>query len=110
MDPRRALKYRQPPATSVDYSVQPLLPYEPSAQGPPIAVADVNGDGMDDVFIGGGNGAPGRPFMQRKDGSLVESLPRQTRVAARDYDDWGALFFDAHGDGLPGLYVASCGD
>jgi len=109
MDPRRALNYRQPRATSVDYSVQPLLPYEPSAQGPPIAVADVNGDGLDDVFIGGANGVPGRLFIQRKDGSFVESVQGQPWVADKDYDDWGALFFDANGDGLPDLYVASCG-
>jgi len=89
--------------------VQPLLPYEPSAQGPPIAVADVNGDGLDDVFIGGVNGVPGKLFIQRKDGSFVESVQGQPWAADKDYDDWGALFFDANGDGLPDLYVASCG-
>src|SRR5205814_8375431 len=47
--PRRFLKYKQPETASVDYDVQPLLPYEPSRQGPPLAVADVNGDGLDDV-------------------------------------------------------------
>ena len=109
MDPRRSLKYKQPERTTVDYDVQPLLPYEPSRQGPPLAVADVNGDGLDDVFIGGGNGVPGRLFLQRKDGSFVESVQGQPWVADKEYDDWGALFFDANGDGLPDLYVASCG-
>jgi len=109
MDPRRALKYKQPERTAVDYAIQPLLPYEPSRQGPPIAVADVNGDGLDDVFIGGGNGVPGKLFIQRKDGSFVESVQGQPWAADKDYDDWGALFFDANGDGRPDLYVASCG-
>ena len=108
-DPRRALKYKQPEGTTLDWDVQPLLPYEPSHQGPPIAVADVNGDGLDDVFIGGGNGVPGKLFIQRKDGAFVESVQGQPWVTDKDYDDWGALFFDANGDGLPDLYVASCG-
>ena len=107
--PSHALQYRQPPATTLDFDIQPLLPYELSQQGPPIAVADVNGDGLDDVFIGGGAGVPGRLFLQRKDGSFVESTRGQPWAADKDYDDWGALFFDANGDGKPDLYVASCG-
>ena len=109
MDPRRALKYRHQTGSSTDYSVQPLLPYELSAQGPPIAVADVNGDGLDDVFIGGAAGVPGKLFVQRKDGSFVESASGQPWAADTQYDDWGAVFFDANGDGLPDLYVASGG-
>jgi hypothetical protein len=107
MDARRALKYRHKAGNLVDYDVQPLLPYELSSQGPPIAVADVNGDGLDDVFIGGAAGVPGKLFIQQKDGSFVESTQGQPWVADKDYDDWGALFFDANGDGLPDLYVAS---
>ena len=109
VDPRRALKYRHQAGNRVDYQVQPLLPHMVSRQGPPLAVADVNGDGLDDVFIGGGAGVPGRLFIQQKDGSFVESTQGQPWVADRQHDDWGALFFDANGDGLPDLYVASCG-
>ncbi len=109
MDDRKALKYRHQAGTLVDYNVQPLLPYMPSRQGPPLAVGDVNGDGLDDVFIGGAAGVPGKLFIQRKDGSFVESAQGQPWVADKDYEDWGALFFDANGDGLPDLYVASGG-
>ena len=109
MDTRRALAYKHHPASSVDYEVQPLLPYEPSRHGPPIAVADVNGDGLDDVFIGGAAGVPGKLFLQRRDGSFVESTQGQPWAADKEYDDWGAVFFDANGDGRPDLYVASGG-
>ncbi len=109
MDARRALKYKHSEGTFVDYEVQPLLPYEPSRHGPPIAVADVNGDGLDDVFIGDAAGVPGKLFLQRRDGSFVESTQGQPWAADKEYEDWGAVFFDANGDGRPDLYVASGG-
>ncbi len=92
----------------VDYAVQPLLPYQVSRQGPPLAVADVDGDGLDDVFIGGTAGSPGRLFLQQRDGRFVEAKS-QPWAADKDADDWGALFFDANGDGRPDLYLASGG-
>ena len=109
MDPRRAPKHRDQAATQTDYAVQPLLPYMMSSHGPPLAVADADGDGLDDVFIGGAAGVPGKLFMQHKDGTFVESTLGQPWDADKAYDDWGALFFDANDDGLPDLYVASGG-
>jgi enediyne biosynthesis protein E4 len=109
MDSRRGPEYKHQAISFVDYDIQALLPYMLSSQGPPLAVADVNGDGLDDVFIGGAGGVPGKLFLQRRDGSFVESTRGQPWAADTGYDDWGALFFDANGDGLPDLYVASCG-
>jgi hypothetical protein len=109
LDPRRGLSYKHQASTLVDYSVQPLLPYMISRQGPPLAVGDVNGDGLDEVFIGGAAGVSGKLFVQRKDGRFVESTERQGWEDDKAFEDWGALFFDANGDGLSDLYVASGG-
>ncbi|HET7250330.1 MAG TPA: VCBS repeat-containing protein, partial [Gemmatimonadales bacterium] len=109
MDPRRRPKYEHHVSSLIDYDIQPLLPYMPSRQGPPLAVADVNGDSLSDVYIGGGDGVPGKLFLQQKDGSFVESARGQPWAADTAFDDWGALFLDANGDGRPDLFVASCG-
>jgi len=104
-----ALAYKHQTPTFVDYSVQPLLPYMISMQGPAIAAADVTGDSLDDVFVGGGSGVAGQLFIQQKDGRFVARTDDQPWAADKANDDWGALFFDANGDGLPDLYVASGG-
>jgi hypothetical protein len=108
-DAAHAIAYKQPSDHSIDYSVQPLLPYMLSRHGPPVAVADVNGDGLDDVFIGGSAGTPRKLFLQQKDGSFVEAAAGEPWEADKGYEDWAAVFFDANGDGLPDLYVASGG-
>lgn len=105
----KGLKYAQPATTRLDYGVQPLLPYALSSHGPPLAVAEINGDGLEDIFIGGGAGVAGKLMLQRKDGSFVESTQGQPWVADKAYEDWAAVFFDANGDGRPDLYVASGG-
>jgi hypothetical protein len=92
-----------------DLMSQPLLPHQVSHQGPPIAVADVDGDAAADVFIGGAAGHPGRLFLQRPGGQFVEAAVSEPWAEDAPYEDWGAAFFDADGDGRPDLYVASGG-
>ncbi|HET9385170.1 MAG TPA: VCBS repeat-containing protein, partial [Gemmatimonadales bacterium] len=103
----RLITYAQSSRPNADYDIQTLLPYEVSKQGPALAVADVNGDRLEDVFIGGGNGVAGKLFLQRASGRFVESSAGPW-AADKGFDDWGAAFVDANGDGRPDLYVASC--
>ncbi len=109
--PAQAPGYAQPDRGFDDFSIQPLLPEQVSKLGPPLAVADVNGDGLDDVFVGGVRGAPGKLFIQRPRGGFTDASRAQpwTTGADQAYEDWGAAFFDANGDGRPDLYVASGG-
>lgn len=86
-----------------DFRYQPLLPHGLSEKGPPIAVADLNGDGLDDCFIGGGKAQAGRLFFQKPDGGFFQKdLPEGSW--AKDTD---ALIFDANGDGFKDLLLSS---
>jgi len=92
----------------VDFDRERLMPKMLSTEGPLMAVADVNGDGLDDVFIGGAKGQSSALLIQRQDGSFVKS---NEQLLAQDSsaEDIGAVFFDANGDGHPDLYVSTGG-
>jgi hypothetical protein len=109
LDASRTLAYLHRAPGTMDFGIQPLLPYMLSRQGPPLAVGDVNGDSLDDVFVGGGSGVAGQLFLQQKTGGFIASTHAQGWAADSAYEDWGALLFDANGDGRPDLYVASGG-
>src|SRR5438270_9055531 len=93
----------------VDFDREPLIPKLLSTEGPYLAVADVNGDGLDDLFIGGARDQPGELLIQQPDGRFVSS-DRGVFESDRVSEDLGAVFFDADGDGHPDLYVVSGGN
>lgn len=90
----------------VDFKVQPLLPHMHSRNGPGIAVSDVNGDGLDDFYVGGASNQEGALYLQQSNETFKkkEILGIDTLT-----DDMGVLFFDADADGDADLYVASGG-
>src|SRR5207245_3607329 len=92
----------------VDFDRERLIPKLLSTEGPFIAVADVNGDGLDDIFIGGAKDQPGQLLIQQPDGRFVSTNERLFE-GDRVSEDLGAVFFDADGDGHPDLYVVSGG-
>ena len=92
----------------VDFDRERLIPKLLSTEGPYLAVGDVNGDGLDDFFIGGARGQPGKLLVQQRDGRFA-STNEAVFAADSVSEDLGAVFFDANGDGRLDLYVVSGG-
>ena len=90
----------------VDFKIQPLLPHMHSRNGPGIAVADVNGDGLEDFYIGGATNHSGAMFIQQANGKFKKGTGSQIDSLS---DALGVLFFDADGDEDMDLYIASGG-
>lgn len=88
-----------------EFNAEPLLPHRFSRQGPCLAAGDVNGDGLDDFFMGGPAHMAGSLFIQQTNGTF-----RRSDMPDPGYEDTGALFFDADGDRDLDLYVVSGGN
>ncbi|MEP5340281.1 MAG: VCBS repeat-containing protein [Algibacter sp.] len=91
-----------------EYETEILLPHNISQNGPFTAIADVNGDGLEDLFIGGASGQSGILYTQNKAGNMQES-EFQPWEKDKIAEDLGCLFFDADGDNDQDLYITSGG-
>ncbi len=92
-----------------DYAKQTLLPHKLSQLGPALAVADVNNDGQEDVFIGGAAGESPKLYLQQSSGSF-SSTDNVFWTKEKAYEDVDAHFADFNADGFVDLYVVSGGN
>ena len=92
-----------------DFKKEILLPYKQSTLGPFIAKADVDDNGLDDLYIGGAAGQPGALYLQ-KQGQKWEKTSTATFIKHAASEDMKSIFFDADQDGDLDLYVVSGGN
>ena len=91
-----------------DFNRERLLPHRFSTLGPYLAIGDVNGDELEDVFVGGARDQAGVLFLQNEN-SRFQKTRGQGWEADAHYEDMGTAFLDADGDGDLDLFISSGG-
>lgn len=93
----------------VEFDREPLIPHMLSTEGPAIAVADINHDGLEDVFIGSARNKKSVIFLQEPSGKFIKS---DQRVLDEDsiYETTDACWVDVNHDGNLDLVTASGGN
>jgi hypothetical protein len=92
-----------------EFDREPLIPHMLSTEGPAIAIADINGDAMDDVFIGASKRKHSVVFLQNKEGHFQQIQQPALNVDST-YEDADACWVDVNNDNTKDLVIASGGN
>ena len=92
----------------VDFDRDKLIYHMLSTEGPRVTKGDVNGDGLDDFFIGGAKDFAGALFIQTAEGTFKRTNKNVFELD-KISEDLGSVFFDADNDSDLDLYVCSGG-
>ncbi|MEP7317805.1 MAG: VCBS repeat-containing protein, partial [Panacibacter sp.] len=102
------INYRHREMDVIDFNRERLLPHKLSQYGPGLAAGDIDGNGLDDIFVGGTGDYPGKFFLQQTNGKFItRDLPLAEGKDARRPENMGLLLFDADNDGDLDLYCAN---
>lgn len=91
-----------------DFDISYLIPHKYSNLGPDIAIADVNGDQLDDIYISKAKNSKSGLFFQLKNGNFQ----KQNQVVFETFkesEETNVHFFDANKDGYKDLYIGMSG-
>ncbi|MEP6595825.1 MAG: VCBS repeat-containing protein [Ginsengibacter sp.] len=104
------ISYKHKDFEQIDFNMQNTLPHKLSDYCPALAVGDIDGNGLDDLVMGGSSVIHAQIFLQQKNGTFLQKdLLGEKTGLNEDYKDEGLLLFDANGDGIRDLYIASGG-
>ena len=92
----------------VDFYTERNIPFMLSRQGPKVANADVNGDGLEDIYIGGARQQPGQLYLQTAAGFVKKEVLDFKTFAFNDVT--AVFFFDCDKDGDPDLFTGGGGN
>ncbi|HTE25888.1 VCBS repeat-containing protein [Flavitalea sp.] len=102
------IRYRHEETDVIDFDVERLLPHKLSQYGPGIAAGDIDGNGTDDMIIGGNNIIQPTLLLQQTDGKFISrTLPYLEGNDLRRPENMGILLFDADSDGDQDLYLSA---
>ncbi|WP_276168172.1 VCBS repeat-containing protein [Zobellia alginiliquefaciens] len=103
---RLGVDYQHKENRFYEFNREHLIPHMNSTWGPPISVGDINGDGLDDFFVGGAQNQTAEIYLQRPNGKFIKSNQNAllTDVAS---EDTASELIDVNGDGHLDLIVGS---
>lgn len=107
--PQSLAGWRHQEELFVDFKRERLIPYMCSAEGPCLATADLNRDGLTDIYAGNGAGHSSALFLQQSDGTFSR-IAEDLFAADQHFEDCGAVFGDFDLDGDADLVVISGGN
>lgn len=106
---KTGLNYKHQENAFQEFDREPLMPHMVSTEGPALAVADINHDGLEDVFIGSARDKKSAVFLQSAEGKFIKS-PQPALDADSAFEDVDATWIDVNKDGNIDLVVASGGN
>jgi len=89
-----------------DFQKEVLLPYRYSKLGPALSVGDIDGDGLEDIHVGGASGQSGMIYKQLENGQFKELL-QDDLILDKKFEDVVSEFIDVDNDSDLDLYVGS---